>query len=159
MAYKDEYEVARLYSDGRFRTAFDAQFSGGTARVQLSPPIFAKTDPATGRPKKYEFGPWVFTLFGVLAKLKGLRGTAFDVFGYAEERKAERAAIGAYEATVDKLLAGLTADNAGLATEIASLPLSVRGYGPVRDKAAKETAAKEAALWAKWHGAAQRAAA
>jgi indolepyruvate ferredoxin oxidoreductase len=159
MAYKDEYEVGRLYSDGRFKAAFDAQFSGGKAKLQLSPPIFAKMDPATGRPKKYSFGPWIFTAFSMLAKMKGLRGTAFDVFGYSDERRAERAAIAAYEANVDRLLGGLTAANATLAIEIASLPLSVRGYGPVKHKAAKEAAAKEAALWAKWPGADLRVAA
>ena len=159
MAYKDEYEVGRLYSDGRFRAAFDAQFSGGSAKVQLSPPIFAKLDPATGRPKKYSFGPWIFNAFGLLAKMKGLRGTAFDIFGYSEERREERAAIGEYEADVEKLLAGLNADNAALANEIAALPLGVRGFGPVKAKAAEEAKAKAAELWARWPGVAQRAAA
>ncbi len=159
LAYKDEYEVGRLYSDGRFRAAYDAQFSGGKPRVQLSPPIFARTDPATGRPKKYSFGPWVFGVFGMLAKLKGLRGTAFDVFGYSHERRAERAAIGDYEAEVERLLAGLTPDNASLATQIAALPLAVRGFGPVREAAAIKVAADRAALWAKWPGEAVRVAA
>ena len=159
LAYKDEYEVGRLYSDGRFRAAFDAQFAGGKPRVQLSPPIFARTDPATGRPKKYSFGPWIFTAFGLLAKLKGLRGTAFDIFGYSHERKAERAAIATYEADIDRLLAGLAPHNAGLATEIAALPLDVRGYGPVKDAAAATVAKRAAALWAKWPGEAVRAAA
>jgi len=159
LAYKDEYEVGRLYSDGRFRAAFDAQFAGGKPRVMLSPPIFARLDPATGRPKKYSFGPWIFTAFGVLAKLKGLRGTAFDVFGYSAERRSERAAIALFEADVDRLLVGLTPDNAGLAAEIAALPLAVRGFGPVRHAAAKKIAAQAATLWARWPGEAIRVAA
>jgi indolepyruvate ferredoxin oxidoreductase len=151
LAYKDEYEVGRLYSDGRFTAALQAQFGGDYKRsVWLSPPLFARMDPATGRPKKYKFGAWVFPLFGVLARLKGLRGTPLDVFGYSHERRAERAAIIAYEATVDRLLADLRPDNAALAVEIATLPLAVRGFGPVKEKAAATVAAQEAALWAKW---------
>ena len=159
LAYKDEYEVGRLYSDGRFRAAFDAQFAGGKPRVQLSPPIFARPDPATGRPRKYSFGPWIFTAFGLLAKLKGLRGTAFDPFGYSHERRAERAASLAFEADVDRLLAGLRPDNAALAVQIASLPLDVRGFGPVRATAAASVARRAEALWAQWPGEAVRAAA
>ena len=160
LAYKDEYEVARLYSDGRFKAAFAAQFDGGERpRVQLAPPLISGIDPATGRPKKRSFGPWIFTAFGVLARLKGLRGGAFDVFGYTAERKGERADIMAYEATVDRLLAGLTADNRGLALAIARLPMDVRGFGPVKDKAREDVARRAEALWAKWPGIEQRAAA
>jgi indolepyruvate ferredoxin oxidoreductase len=159
MAYKDEYEVARLYSDGRFRAAFDAQFAGGKPRVLLAPPLISRLDPATGRPKKISFGPWVFTAFGVLAKLKGLRGTALDIFGYSEERRNERADIAAYEAEVEQLLAGLHDDNRSLALAIARLPMDVRGFGPVKDKARADVAARRAALWAKWPGERRRAAA
>ena len=159
LAYKDEYEVGRLYSDGRFRAAYDAQFAGGKPRVQLSPPIFARTDPATGRPKKYSFGPWVFSVFGMLARLKGLRGTAFDMFGYSHERRAERAAIVDYEVEVDRLLAGLTTDNAGLAAEIAALPLAVRGFGPVKEAAAAKAVTDRAVLWGRWPGEPARVAA
>ncbi len=160
LAYKDEYEIGRLYSDGRFKAAFAAQFAGDAKpRVQLSPPIFARTDPATGRPRKYSFGPWVFKLFGVLAKMKPLRGTAFDPFGYSEERRAERAAFADYAAKVERLLAGLTPDNRALAAEIAALPLAIRGFGPVKAAAAASVAAEEATLWARWPGEAVRAAA
>ncbi len=153
LAYKDEYEVARLYSDGRFTAAFAAQFEGGAKpRVQLSPPLFARTDPATGRPKKYSFGPWVFAAFGVLAKMKRLRGTAFDPFGYSEERRYERAAFADYVTKVDRLIAGLRADNVDLAVQIAALPLAVRGFGPVKAAAAAKVAAEEATLWARWPG-------
>ena len=158
LAYKDEYEVGRLYSDGRFRAAFAAQFEGGAKpRVQLSPPLFARLDPATGRPKKYSFGPWIFTAFGLLAKLKGLRGTAFDPFGYSAERRHERAAFGEYAAKVDRLLAGLRPDNLDLAVQIAALPFAVRGFGPVKAAAAAKVAAEEAALWAKWPGTTREA--
>jgi indolepyruvate ferredoxin oxidoreductase len=159
MAYKDEYEVARLYSDGRFRAAFDAQFAGGKPRVLLAPPLISRLDPATGRPKKISFGPWIFSAFGVLAKLKGLRGTAFDIFGYSEERRHERADIAAYEAEIEQLLAGLHDENRSLALAIARLPMDVRGFGPVKDKARTEVAARRAALWAKWPGERRRVAA
>ncbi len=159
LAYKDEYEVGRLYSDGRFKAAFDAQFSGGTARVQLAPPIFSRTDPATGRPQKRSFGPWIFTAFRVLASLKGLRGTAFDVFGYSAERKTERADIATFEADIDRLIAGLTADNIGLACAIARLPMDVRGFGPVKEAQRDAVAKRAVTLWAKWPGEAARAAA
>ncbi len=159
LAYKDEYEVGRLYSDGRFRAAYDAQFSGGNARVQLAPPLLSRIDPATGRPKKISFGPWIFTAFGILAKLKGLRGTAFDVFGYTEERRQERADIGAYEAEVDKLIAGMTESNMSLALAIARLPMDVRGFGPVKHAQREAVEKRRAALWAKWPGTALRAAA
>ncbi len=152
LAYKDEYEVARLYSDGRFRAAFDAQFAGGTPRVMLAPPLLSRIDPATGRPKKISFGPWVFGVFGVLAKLKGLRGTALDVFGYTAERRSERADITAFEAEVEKLLAGITDANIGLASAIARLPIDVRGFGPVKDAAREAVAARRTALWAQWPG-------
>ncbi len=159
MAYKDEYEVARLYSDGRFRAAYDAQFAGGKPRVLLAPPLISRLDPATGRPKKISFGPWIFTAFGVLARLKGLRGTAFDPFGYTTERRDEVADITAYEADIDRLLAGITDSNRSLALAIARLPMDVRGFGPVKDKARADVAKRRAALWAKWPGETLRAAA
>ncbi len=159
LAYKDEYEVGRLYSDGRFRAAFDAQFSGGNLKVQLAPPIFGGIDPATGRPKKRSFGPWIFTAFGLLAKMKGLRGTKLDVFGYSAERREERADIAAYEAEVDRLIAGLTDSNASMAIAIAKLPMDVRGFGPVKAAQRDTVAKRRSALWAKWPGEAARAAA
>ncbi|WP_310496447.1 indolepyruvate ferredoxin oxidoreductase family protein [Sandarakinorhabdus sp.] len=153
MAYKDEYEVGRLYSDGRFKAAFDAQFSGGKARVQLAPPLISGIDPATGRPKKISFGPWIFTAFKLLAKGKGLRGTPFDIFGYSAERRHERADIAAFEAEVDRLIAELDPARMGLALAIARLPMDVRGFGPVKDKARGEVAVRRTGLWAKWSAA------
>jgi indolepyruvate ferredoxin oxidoreductase len=159
MAYKDEYEVARLYSDGRFRAAYDAQFSGGSPRVLLAPPLLSRTDPATGRPKKISFGPWVFTAFGVLAKLKRLRGSALDPFGYTQERRHERADISAFEDEVQRLCEAVTPANIGLAIAIAKLPMDVRGFGPVKAKARDEVMKRREALWAKFNGAVEKAAA
>ena len=161
MAYKDEYEVARLMTDGRFDALMADTFSKAEKRsYHLSPPIFARMDPATGRPRKYKMPGWLIEpLFKLMASAKGLRGTAFDPFGRSEERRHEREAIPAYEAEVEKLLAGLTSDNLALAVEIARLPLDVRGYGPVKEAAAKAVESQRQALWAKWPDEAVRAAA
>ncbi|MGI4880257.1 MAG: indolepyruvate ferredoxin oxidoreductase family protein [Janthinobacterium lividum] len=160
LVYKDEYEVGRLYSDGRFGAAFAAQFEGGQrARVQLSPPIFARLDPATGRPRKYSFGPWVFKVFGLLAKMKSLRGTVFDPFGYSAERRHERAAFEVYATSIERLLAGLTRDNLDIAVKIAALPMDIRGFGPVKAAATVTVAKREAELWARWPGEPVRVAA
>jgi indolepyruvate ferredoxin oxidoreductase len=133
LAYKDEYEVARLYSDGAFRRKIEGMFEGDFKLVfHLAPPLLAKPDPRTGEPGKMQFGSWVSYLFKALAKLKGLRGTALDVFGRTEERRMERALIGEYETTIEALLQGLSRDNHALAVEIASLPETIRGYGHVK---------------------------
>ncbi len=154
MAYKDEYEVARLMTDGRFETLASETFSAqGRRTYHLSPPVFARTDPATGRPRKYAMPGWlVEPLFRLLARARGLRGTAFDPFGRNPERAAERAAIPAYEAEVDRLVAELDAHNLELAVEIAALPLAVRGFGPVKADAEAKVARARAALWARWPG-------
>jgi len=146
LAYKDEYEVARLYTDGAFAREIERQFQG-KARLgfHLSPPLFAERDPATGHLRKREYGAWVMTAFRVVAALKGLRGTSFDVFGYAAERKMERRLIAEYEAVLAELVAGLGPVNHALAVEIAALPLSIRGFGHVKEKsraAAKDCEAK-----------------
>uniref|UniRef100_UPI00286DAAD9 DUF6537 domain-containing protein n=1 Tax=Sandarakinorhabdus sp. TaxID=1916663 RepID=UPI00286DAAD9 len=159
MAYKDEYEVARLYSDGRFEAAYAAQFAGGKPRVLLAPPLITRIDPATGRPRKISFGPWIFKAFALLAKAKGLRGSKLDVFGYSEERRHERTDIAAYEADIERLLTDLNPANIGLALAIAKLPMDVRGFGPVKAKARDEVATRRTALWAKWPGLAAQAAA
>ena len=106
MAYKDEYEVARLYSDGEFLKKLGAQFEGDyKLTFHLAPPLFADRDPATGQLKKREYGAWMMPMFRLLASLKRLRGTRLDIFGYTEERRMERRLIGEYEATVETLLA------------------------------------------------------
>jgi indolepyruvate ferredoxin oxidoreductase len=135
MAYKDEYEVARLYTDTGFRRAVADTFSGEyVIKHHLAPPLFSRRDPETGHLLKKEFGPWMMTAFGFLAKFKGLRGTFFDPFGYSSERKVERALIGDYENLLDELVEKLTGSNIALATEIASLPEHIRGYGHVKER-------------------------
>ena len=105
MAYKDEYEVARLYTDGEFLKKLGAQFEGDyKLTFHLAPPLFADRDPTTGQLKKREYGAWMLQAFRLLASLKRLRGTRLDVFGYTEERKMERRLIGEYEATIDSVL-------------------------------------------------------
>jgi indolepyruvate ferredoxin oxidoreductase len=114
-------------------------------RVHLSPPLLAPTDRA-GRPRKITFGPWVFGLFRVLAKLRRLRGTAFDIFGYTRERKTERGLIADYEAMLAEVLAGLTPDNHHLAVGLAAIPEKIRGFGHVKMRHLAAAKADEAAL-------------
>ena len=134
LAYKDEYEVARLYTDGRFQAQVAAQFEGSFGlRFSMAPPLIAGRDPETGHLKKRVFGPWMLTAFRLLAQLKGLRGTPLDIFGYSAERRRERALIGEYESVVETLIAGLGSDNHGLAVEIAEVPLAMRGFGHVKE--------------------------
>ena len=146
MAYKDEYEVARLYTDGAFQAKIAAMFEGDIKlKFHLAPPIMAKTD-AQGHLIKKEYGPWMLKAFGVLAKLKGLRGTAFDVFGHTAERKTERALILEYRATVGGLLPKLTTAKLAQAVAIASIPEDIRGYGHVKERHLKAAKEKEASL-------------
>jgi indolepyruvate ferredoxin oxidoreductase len=149
MAFKDEYEVARLYAEGDFLKRVNEQFEGDfRLTFHLAPPIFAQLDPATGEPKKRVFGPWMLGAFRVLAKLKGLRGTALDVFGYSAERRMERQLVADYERTVAGLLETLSAANIGTAAEIASIPEHIRGYGPVKQRHLAEAKEREAELLA-----------
>jgi indolepyruvate ferredoxin oxidoreductase len=149
MAYKDEYEVARLYTDGEFLKKLASQFEGNyTLSFHLAPPLFADRDADSGQLKKREYGPWMLSAFRVLAGLKRLRGTAFDIFGYTEERKMERRLIAEYEATVDSLLATLDQNNHGLAVQIASVPETMRGFGHVKEKNVVAAKAREASLLA-----------
>lgn len=151
MAYKDEYEVARLYTDGRFEQALKAQFGSHKGlKFHLSPPLLAKHDPATGRPKKMEFGGWMFRAFKLLARMKGLRGTAFDIFGRTEERRMERQLVKDYFATVEKLIAGLTPERFEIAVAIASVPDQIRGFGPVKEASIPPARKREAELWQEW---------
>jgi indolepyruvate ferredoxin oxidoreductase len=150
MAYKDEYEVARLYTSGEFRRRLEQQFEGDyTLRFHLAPPLLARKD-AQGHLVKREFGPWVFTAFRVLAKLRFLRGSPLDVFGYTAERRGERALVGRYFATVERLLDGLDAGNAALAAQIASVPEDIRGYGHVKEAHLAAARRRESALLARW---------
>jgi len=135
LAYKDEYEVARLYTDGEFIAGLRRQFGDGfKLAFHLAPPLVSPRDLDTGKLKKREFGSWVITAFKVLARLKGLRGTLFDIFGITAERRMERRLIGEYEAVVKELVDGLNADNHALAVEIAKLPMRIRGFGHVKER-------------------------
>ena len=160
MAYKDEYEVARLYSDGSFQKKLAAQFEGDyKLKFHLAPPLWAPRDPVTGDMKKRTYGAWAMQAFKLLAGLKSLRGTVFDPFGYMAERKAERRLISEYEATVRELAQSLTADNHALALEIAKLPMQIRGYGHVKLKSLARTKAREAELLAAYRNPVRAAAA
>jgi indolepyruvate ferredoxin oxidoreductase len=150
MAYKDEYEVARLHTDPAFTAKIAAQFEGDYKLVHhLAPPILGKTN-AQGEPVKQAFGPWVRSAFTLLAKLKGLRGGPLDVFGRTEERRTERALIGEYRDTVEELLRTLDAARLPLAVEIARLPEGIRGYGHVKARHLAEVRPKWAALMQQW---------
>jgi indolepyruvate ferredoxin oxidoreductase len=134
MAYKDEYEVARLHSDPAFLARVHGMFEGDyTINYHLAPPITAKKN-AKGELQKSKFGPSMLTGFKILAKLKGLRGTALDVFGRTEERRTERALIGEYRASIDEVLAGLNATNHAVALDIARIPEQIKGYGHVKER-------------------------
>jgi indolepyruvate ferredoxin oxidoreductase len=148
MAYKDEYEVARLYSDGAFVKQVNSELGGERLRfhVHLAPPLLARRDKATGEPKKMTFGPWIFPLFALLAKFKVLRGTAFDPFGYSTERKTERALVRDYEALLDEVLAKLDAGNHHIAVGLAAIPEKIRGFGHVKLRHLKAAKADEAVL-------------
>ncbi|MGI9510346.1 MAG: DUF6537 domain-containing protein, partial [Geminicoccaceae bacterium] len=142
MAYKDEYEVARLHADPAFRAKIRSEY-GPKAKlsVKLAPPLLSRLDPATGRPVKITFGPWIFPVFAVLARLKWLRGTWMDPFGSTAERRMERQLIQDYEQLVDRLVPCLSRDNHDAAVALASLPKDIRGFGPI--KAARIDTAKE----------------
>ncbi len=150
MAYKDEYEVARLYTSGDFQKKLEQQFDGDyKLKFHLAPPLLAKKD-AQGHLIKQEFGPWVFTAFKWLAKARRFRGTAFDIFGKTEERKMERQLIVDYFATVEGLLGKLDRGNVDLAAEIASIPEHIRGYGHVKEDHLHKAKAREAELLKEW---------
>jgi len=154
LAYKDEYEVARLYTDGNFQEKLTRQFQGGRISVHLAPPLLAKRDPTTGHLQKKAYGPWIFTVFNWLAKLKGLRGGMFDPFGYTEERLAERRLITHYEALIIEILTRLDHDNHALAVDIASLPERIRGFGHVKERHIADVEARETALLEAFRGTA-----
>jgi indolepyruvate ferredoxin oxidoreductase len=152
MAYKDEYEVARLYTDGSFLRQVAAEFEGENLRFEfhLAPPLLAPVDKRTGLPKKLSFGPWMMTVFKLLARLKFLRGTPFDPFGYSAERRRERALIAEYEALLEEILAGLKPENHDLAVALAAIPEKIRGYGHVKARHLRAAKAEEAELRAQF---------
>jgi len=150
MAYKDEYEVARLHSDRSFHDRIASQFEGDfTLRVHLAPPLLAKKN-EKGELIKQPYGPFMFTAFRWLAKFKGLRGTAFDVFGRTEERRTERALIGEYRRAIEVLLPDLDASNHGLALDIARVPEQIKGFGHVKERNLAAARSRWAGLTARW---------
>jgi len=147
MAYKDEYEVARLYSDQAFRARLGSTFNGKPKlSVLLAPPLLSRTDPATGRPKKMRFGPWVFPLFRGLARMKRLRGTWLDPFGWTRERRVERQLLADYERMMAQLLPALSRRNIETAIALAKLPQTITGFGPVKVGRIDEAKAEESRL-------------
>jgi indolepyruvate ferredoxin oxidoreductase len=150
MAYKDEYEVARLYTSGEFKRLVGQTFDGDyTLKFHLAPPLLARKD-ENGHLVKREFGPWMLRAFGVMAKFKGLRGTMFDLFGRTAERRMERQLIVEYTKTIDELIAGLDAGNHALAVEIASIPEHIRGFGHVKEAHFAKARARWDELMARW---------
>jgi len=154
LAIKDEYEVARLFTETDFTKRVAAQFEGDYKLVfHLAPPLVNKPDPDTGEPRKSSYGPWMMGAFRVLAKMRRLRGTALDIFGRTAERRMERQLIADYETLIEELLASLGAHNHAIAVEIASIPEQIRGYGHVKDRHLRAAKEKEAKLVAAFRAA------
>ncbi|MCO6186766.1 indolepyruvate ferredoxin oxidoreductase family protein [Rhizobium sp. L1K21] len=146
MAYKDEYEAARLFTNGDFMHELSEQFSSwDKLEFHMAPPVFAKKD-KHGHLQKSSYGPWMLKAMGALAKFRFLRGTALDIFGRSEERQMERQLIADFEALLTRIAPAMTAENIGAVTELLELPQKIRGYGHVKEKAEKEVRAKMAAL-------------
>jgi indolepyruvate ferredoxin oxidoreductase len=158
MAYKDEYEVARLYTNGNFEKQVASAFEGEnlTYEFHMAPPILARKDPTTGVPKKMSFGPWMMKAMRVLAKFKTLRGTPLDAFGYSHERRTERQLIREFEGRIEEILAKLTADNHTVAVGLANIPQKIRGFGHIKERNLKTAKAEEAELLAKFRAEPQQ---
>jgi indolepyruvate ferredoxin oxidoreductase len=148
MAYKDEYEVARLYTDTAFVERVKSTFDGDNLRFEfhLAPPLLAKRDPVTGEPKKISFGPWLLKAFAGLAKFKFLRGTPLDPFGCTAERRTERGLVAEYVAVLGEIVERLTPANHHVAVELASIPEKIRGFGPIKQRHLVAAKAEEAVL-------------
>jgi indolepyruvate ferredoxin oxidoreductase len=148
MAYKDEYEVARLYAETGFLAQVRNEVAGEnlTLKFHLAPPLLARKDKVTGVPKKMTFGPWMLSAFRVLAKFRFLRGTAFDIFGYSEERRTERKLVADYEALLAEIMGKLSPENHHIAVGLAVIPEKIRGFGHVKARHLVAAKADEAAL-------------
>jgi indolepyruvate ferredoxin oxidoreductase len=147
MAYKDEYEVMRLWNDGRFEEQLAQEFeSWDRVSVQLAPQIANPRDPDTGRARKRSLGPSAMRILGWLPRLRFLRGTPFDPFGWTAHRRTERALIREYEVTLDELLAGLSPETRPLAVDIASVPEGIRGFDLVKEQHLAAARAKQREL-------------
>ena len=147
MAYKDEYEVARLFCQKDFLSEIENQFEGDyKLSFNLAPPLLSRLDKNSGRPAKREYGGWMLKAFSVLQKLKGLRGTAFDIFGYSEERKLERSDIENYLAIIETVKNGLTKENYSIALELCEVTSGLKGYGPVKAANREQLSLQQASL-------------
>jgi len=156
MAYKDEYEVARLYADTNFIERVKSSFDGDLRfEFHLAPPLLARKNASTGEPKKMSFGPWMLKTFGVLAKFKFLRGTPLDPFGYGAERRTERKLIADYEALLATIAAELTPANHTIAVALAAIPEKIRGFGPVKQRHLAAAKAEETELRAQFQAGAE----
>ena len=154
LAYKDEYEVARLHTSPAFARALRETFAdGGRLTFHFAPPLLARRDPATGVPRKQAFGSWILPLLRLLARLRGLRGTVWDVFGYGAERRLERQLIRDYEQRLEQVLAGLTPARLPVAVRLARLPARMRGFGHVKARNIAAAHEEESRLLAQWEGA------
>ena len=152
MAIKDEYEVARLWTDGSFRRQLEREFASWDAlELHLAPPLLAERN-AKGHLKKRRYGPWMLRAMRLLAPLKRLRGTAFDPFGRTAERRMERRLLADYETRLGELAAGLTPDNHAAAVELARVPLLIRGFGHVKEASVQKAEADGADLLAVLRG-------
>jgi len=153
LAYKDEYEVARLYARPEFLRELRQQFSGEMRLgFNLAPPLFSRRDPLTGELQKREYGSWVLPVFRLLAQLKVVRGTPLDLFGYTAERREERQLIADYEKLVEELLANLRSENYSTAVALASLPQKIRGFGHVKERNTREARKEWAQLLEQFKG-------
>ena len=151
LAIKDEYEVARLYTDGTFMKELYDQFEGPVKlKFYLAPPLLAKRDPMTGELQKKLYGSWMMAGFRLLSKLKGLRGTIFDIFGYTKDRKMERILITEYEERIDYLLRKVKPENYDIAVALVSLPEYIRGYGHVKERALQDVKVNQEVLLAQF---------
>ena len=160
MAYKDEYEVARLYTNGEFLEKLHRQFEGDLRlEFHLAAPLIVARDRVTGLPRKRAYGAWMLKLFKLIARLRRLRGTPFDVFGYTAERRRERELITEYEGVLRELAGNLDRENHALAVEIASLPEEIKGFGYIKACNIEKTKAREGELLALFRGAGHTAAA
>jgi len=149
MAYKDEYEVARLYTNGEFKKKLSEAFEGDfSLEFHLAPPIFGNQSTENGRPRKMVFGPWMMVLFRLIAGFKFVRGTPLDIFGYARERRLERKLISDYETLLDEIEKNLTRANYATAVALAEIPMEIKGYGYIKDRNCEKAKARERELLA-----------
>jgi indolepyruvate ferredoxin oxidoreductase len=147
MAYKDEYEVARLYTDGAFAAKLGEKFEGDVhLKFHLAAPLLARRDKVTGHLQKKEYGGWMIHAFRLLARLKFLRGTALDIFGYTAERKAERKLIDDYLALIEQHTATLKGEQVSILARLARLPEMIRGYGHIKEQSIGKFLAEKARL-------------